>query len=100
MIRGSSGIDADAEGEKTGWYKTPPEGTEPVVVPHSRNIGKYDDYEGIAWYFRTFELPSRRKVQQLELHFNARLPISAKQRLSTRTRTEFGLELYRARGCV
>jgi len=91
-------IDADSEGEKTGCYKTPPEGTEQVLVPHSWNIGKYDDYQGIAWYFRTFALPSRRKVRQL--HFNARLPSSAQQRLSTRTRTEFGLELYRARGCV
>ena len=64
-------IDAKSEGEKAGWSKTVPEGTEQVSVPHTWNIGKYDDYEGIAWYFRTFELPSRRPVQQLELHFAA-----------------------------
>jgi beta-glucuronidase len=64
-------IDAKSEGEKAVWSKTVPEGTEQVSVPHTWNIGKYDDYEGIAWYFRTFELPSRRPVQQLELHFGA-----------------------------
>ena len=64
-------IDAKSEGEKAGWSKTVPEGTEQVSVPHTWNIGRYDDYEGIAWYFRTFELPSRRPVQQLELHFGA-----------------------------
>jgi beta-glucuronidase len=64
-------IDAKSEGEKAGWSKTVPEGTEQVSVPHTWNIGKYDDYEGIAWYFRTFELPSRRPVEQLELHFGA-----------------------------
>ena len=32
-----------------------PGDTETVNVPHTWNIGKYDDYEGTAWYFRTFE---------------------------------------------
>ena len=50
-------IDAKSEGEKAGWSKTVPEGTEQVSAPHTWNIGKYDDYEGIAWYFRAFELP-------------------------------------------
>jgi hypothetical protein len=46
-------------------------------------------------------LPSRRKVQQLELHFNARLPIAAKQRLSTRNsdRVRVGT-LSSARLCI
>src|SRR5438477_526844 len=64
-------IDANSEGEKSQWNRTAPEGTERVLVPHTWNIGKYDDYEGLAWYFRTFALPSRRTVQHLELHFAA-----------------------------
>jgi beta-galactosidase/beta-glucuronidase len=63
--------DPNSEGEKAGWSKTPPGDTEQVAVPHTWNIGKHDDYEGIAWYFRTFEIPSRRTLQHLELHFGA-----------------------------
>jgi len=64
-------IDAKSEGEAAGWNKSMPEGTEQVLVPHTWNIGRYDDYEGLAWYFRRFELPSRRPIQHLELHFGA-----------------------------
>ncbi len=51
-------IDPKSEGETAGWSKTAPDGTEIVRVPHTWNIGKYDDYEGIAWYFRNFEFPA------------------------------------------
>ncbi len=64
-------IDAKSEGEKAEWSKTVPEGTEQVSVPHTWNIGKYDDYEGIVWYFRAFQMPSRGAPRHLELHFGA-----------------------------
>ena len=37
-------------------------------MPHTWNIGKYDDYEGIAWYFRTFEIPVELSRKHIELH--------------------------------
>ena len=48
-----------------------PSGTETVRVPHTWNIGRYDDYEGMAWYFRTFALPPSVASQHVELHFEA-----------------------------
>ena len=35
---------------------------------HTWNIGKYADYEGVSWYFRTFLRPAGPRV---ELHFGA-----------------------------
>jgi beta-galactosidase/beta-glucuronidase len=64
-------IDPKSEGEKLGWHKTPPDSTELVRVPHTWNIGKYDDYEGIAWYFRDFAVSALRPSEHLELHFAA-----------------------------
>src|SRR5260221_5525385 len=63
--------DPKSEGEQQQWNKNVPESTEMVRVPHAWNIGKYGDYEGIAWYFRTFDLPSMRTARHLELHFAA-----------------------------
>jgi beta-glucuronidase len=63
--------DAKSEGESAGWAKIAPAGTEIVRVPHTWNIGKYEDYEGIAWYFRTFTTPALRSGQHIELHFAA-----------------------------
>ena len=63
-------IDPQSQGESQGWSKSVPVGTEPVRVPHTWNIGLYDDYEGLAWYFRTFGLAPLRP-QHIELHFAA-----------------------------
>lgn len=63
--------DPKSEGEKQEWSKALPDGTEIVRVPHTWNIGKYDDYEGLAWYFRTFNVPPLRTPRHLELHFGA-----------------------------
>jgi hypothetical protein len=49
-------IDRNEEGEAQGWDTILPPGTEVVRVPHSWNLGKYDDYEGVAWCFRSLEL--------------------------------------------
>ena len=50
--------DPAAAGAKSGWINQLPSGTEPVSVPHTWNIGKYDEYEGVAWYFRSFTAPA------------------------------------------
>jgi beta-glucuronidase len=68
--------DAKSEGESQGWSKTIPTGTEAVRVPHTWNIGKYDDFEGIAWYFRTFDLPALAPQKHVELHFAATFYLS------------------------
>jgi len=64
-------IDRNEEGERQGWNNTLPPGTESVRVPHTWNVGKYDDYEGMAWYFRTLELGPALPGQHIELHFAA-----------------------------
>ena len=64
-------IDRNEEGEAQGWDRTLPPGTEVVRVPHTWNPGKYDDYEGVAWYFRSLELSPAIRGQQVELHFAA-----------------------------
>src|SRR2546423_624365 len=61
-------IDARAEGESQHWQNEIP-ATEFVRVPHTWNIGTYEDYEGLAWYFRTFNFPGLRPQQHVELHF-------------------------------
>jgi beta-glucuronidase len=63
-------IDPAASGESSGWQKQLPDEVLPISVPHTWNIGKYDDYEGIAWYFRTFEIPAELSRKHIELHFN------------------------------
>jgi len=68
--------DPKCEGESQSWFKSFPTGTEPVRVPHTWNIGKYDDYEGVAWYFRTFGLPSLEPQKHVELHFAATFYLS------------------------
>ena len=64
-------IDPSREGETQGWSKSIPSGTETVRVPHTWNIGKYDDYEGTAWYFKTFEWPDEWRTKHVELHYGA-----------------------------
>ena len=64
-------IDRNEEGQAQGWDTTLPPGTEAVRVPHTWNLGKYDDYEGVAWYFRSLELSPAIRGQHVELHFAA-----------------------------
>ena len=63
--------DPKQEGEKAAWTRTLPAGTEAVSVPHTWNIGAHDDYEGVAWYFKRFDLPKTVLLQHLEIHFGA-----------------------------
>lgn len=69
-------IDAKGEGEKLQWYKTVPEGAEIVRVPHTWNIGKNEDHEGLAWYFRTVDVAALRPQEHIELHFGATFYLS------------------------
>ena len=69
-------IDPKTEGEPQSWFKSIPTGIELVRVPHTWNIGKYDDYEGIAWYFRTFNLSALAPQKHVELHFAATFYLS------------------------
>ncbi len=63
--------DPKEEGQKAAWTKTLPAQTEAVSVPHTWNIGAHDDYEGVAWYFKAFEIPRTVLAQHLEIHFGA-----------------------------
>ncbi len=64
-------IDRQQQGGQLGWSKQLPDATETVRVPHTWNIGKYDDYEGTAWYFKTFLLPEASMGKHVEIHFGA-----------------------------
>jgi len=67
-------IDMDRTGEKLGWAD-PAFGDSAwmsVNVPHTWNVmPEYLKYEGIAWYRRTFTVPSEAKDAHLRLHFEA-----------------------------
>jgi beta-glucuronidase len=63
--------DPAKKGETQGWAGGIPLGTETVRVPHTWNIGKYDDYEGTAWYFKSFEAQEELRARHVELHFGA-----------------------------
>ena len=64
-------IDPVHEGLARGWSKALPSDVETVEAPHTWNIGKYDDYEGTAWYFKTFALPDDFRAKHIELNFGA-----------------------------
>jgi beta-glucuronidase len=64
-------VDPKAQGQPDGWWKTLPDSTETVQVPSTWNVGKYEDYEGIAWYFKTFEVPRELGGKHIEIHFEA-----------------------------
>ena len=63
--------DPSKSGEQQGWTSQMPAGTETVRVPHTWNIGKYEDFEGTGWYFKTFEVPAELRAKHVELHFGA-----------------------------
>lgn len=64
-------IDPAHEGLARGWTKAVPADVETVDLPHTWNIGKHDDYEGVAWYFKTFALPDALRDRHVELNFGA-----------------------------
>ncbi len=64
-------VDPKGQGIAEGWFKSFPDGAEAVQVPNTWNIGKYEDYEGIAWYFKSFEISEGLRGKHLEIHFGA-----------------------------
>lgn len=58
-------------GIAAGWPDATPTETQSVDVPHTWNIGKDDDYEGVAWYFKRFTAPASMLSSRVELHFGA-----------------------------
>lgn len=63
--------DTTDAGVQAGWAGATPDDTRQVDVPHTWNIGKDDDYEGVAWYFKTFVVPASMLSSHVELHFGA-----------------------------
>lgn len=63
--------DTTDAGVAAGWASTTPADTRLVDVPHTWNMGQDDDYEGVAWYFKTFVIPSSLLSSHVELHFGA-----------------------------
>jgi hypothetical protein len=66
--------DPDGVGETEGWVEPGFDDSSWVVVdvPHTWNVmAGYADYEGVAWYRRTFTLPAEAEDAHLRLHFNA-----------------------------
>lgn len=64
-------IDAQGVGEAQGWQRAIPGDTEEVSLPNTWNIGKYVNYEGTAWYFKTFRVYPSLLGQHIEIHFGA-----------------------------
>ncbi|MET3650702.1 glycoside hydrolase family 2 protein [Dyella japonica] len=63
--------DAADAGLAAGWSAATPAETRLVDVPHTWNIGEDDDYEGVAWYFKSFTAPASMLASHVELHFGA-----------------------------
>ncbi|MFB3924078.1 MAG: glycoside hydrolase family 2 protein [Terriglobia bacterium] len=63
--------DPSHQGEQQGWARAVPAGTDTVRVPHTWNVGKYEDFEGTGWYFKTFDIPWDLRLKHVELHFGA-----------------------------
>jgi len=63
--------DAADAGVRAGWGHATPPDTRAIDVPHTWNIGRDDDYEGVAWYFKSFVIPASLLSSHIELHFGA-----------------------------
>lgn len=64
-------IDPDEHGVAAGWPSREPSDTERVVLPHTWAKGKHADYEGTAWYFKSFRAGEEFKGKHVELNFGA-----------------------------
>ncbi len=63
--------DATDAGVAAGWAEATPPESRLVDVPHTWNLGRDDDHEGVAWYFKTLVIPASLSTSHLELHFGA-----------------------------
>jgi beta-glucuronidase len=67
-------VDPHREGVRDGWFEAgfDDEAWAPVVVPHTWNVmPAHRDYSGLAWYRRTFTLPTSARDAHLRLRFDA-----------------------------
>jgi beta-glucuronidase len=67
-------IDKDQAGEKQGWADPAFDDLSwaTVSVPHTWNVmPDYSEYEGLAWYRRTFTIPAESRDAHLRLRFEA-----------------------------
>jgi beta-galactosidase/beta-glucuronidase len=67
-------VDPDRTGEAQGWAEPSFDDSawEPVTVPHTWGVmPEHSDYEGLAWYRRTFTDPAEAAGGHLRLHFEA-----------------------------
>lgn len=67
-------VDPANAGEHAGWFKADFNDSRwtVVTVPHTWGVmAEHADYDGIAWYRRTFTLPSMAQYAHLRLHFDA-----------------------------
>lgn len=67
-------VDDEKIGEQQGWADSSIEDSSwmPVTVPHTWNVmPEYSEYEGIAWYRRTFTVSESAENAHLRLRFEA-----------------------------
>ncbi len=67
-------VDPGDEGENEGWYDVGFDDSNwiEVMVPHTwGTMPQYADYEGVAWYRRSFTLPADLQGAHLRLQFDA-----------------------------
>jgi beta-glucuronidase len=67
-------VDPNARGEAQGWADPGFDDSawSPVTVPHTWNVmADHFEYEGVAWYRRTFTLPDEAENAHLRLRFEA-----------------------------
>ena len=61
----------DGRADSAGWSRAVPADVETVDVPHTWGVGPHAEHEGVAWYWRTLDVPSALHGRRLELHFGA-----------------------------
>jgi beta-glucuronidase len=61
----------DGRADSAGWSRAVPADVETVDVPHTWGVGLHAEHEGVAWYWRTLDVPAALHGRRLELHFGA-----------------------------
>ena len=59
----------DGSADAAGWARAVPAGVETVDVPHTWGVGPHAEHEGVAWYWKTLDVPPALRGRPLELHF-------------------------------
>jgi beta-galactosidase len=65
-------LDPEKNGEAGKWFSTESEGWREVTVPHTWQVEQANtEYRGVAWYRRTFDVPTAWTGSALRLEFEA-----------------------------